>query len=65
MKLREPSTAPTRDGVVRVSHPSLQKVLRDGENEKDDDRRRELRATMGAGGKTVRIRTGDGTIRIE
>jgi hypothetical protein len=53
--------AETRDGVVRASHASI----RDERRTEDDDDRRTLRATLGSGGKTVRVRTGDGTIRIE
>jgi len=61
--------AETRDGSVRSSHP----LLDDGRDERkegegsDDrrERRRILRSKMGDGGKTLRIRTGDGTIRIE
>jgi hypothetical protein len=55
--------AETRDGVVRVNHPSLREEQREGESR--DERRRTLRATLGAGGKTLRIRSGDGSIRIE
>jgi DUF4097 and DUF4098 domain-containing protein YvlB len=55
--------AETRDGVVRATHPTVRGESRAGEN--DDERRRTLRATLGTGGKTVRVRTGDGTIRIE
>ena len=31
----------------------------------DVERRRKLKATLGSGGKTLRVRTGDGSIRIE
>jgi DUF4097 and DUF4098 domain-containing protein YvlB len=55
--------AETRDGVVRANHPSLRSESRDGEER--EERRRTLRATLGAGGHTVRVRTSDGTIRIE
>lgn len=73
--LRLPSTfnaeidAETGDGSVRASHPLLE---RDNRDEGDDESRRErrerrrtLRAKMGEGGKTIRLRSGDGTIRIE
>lgn len=61
--------AETRDGRVRASHP----LLSNGEEEErfrgEDDNRRErrriLRSKMGDGGKLLRIRTGDGSIRIE
>ena len=61
--------AETRDGVVRANHPGLRDdksdaAGREGREERDDDRR-SLRATLGSGGKTVRVRSGDGTIRIE
>jgi hypothetical protein len=61
--------AETSDGVVRTSHPLLSpddNDRHDGENrEERREHRRSLRAKMGDGGKTLRIRTGDGTIRIE
>lgn len=61
--------AETSDGSVRSSHP----LLDDGRDERrsgeDGDERRErrrvMRTRMGDGGKTLRVRTGDGTIRIE
>jgi Toastrack DUF4097 len=55
--------AETRDGSVRSSHPALHDEKRDGDSR--DERRRTLKATLGAGGKTLRVRTGDGSIRIE
>jgi hypothetical protein len=55
--------AETRDGSVRTSHPRLRDEPRDDESRRE--RRRTLRATLGDGGKTLRIRSGDGTIRIE
>jgi hypothetical protein len=51
--------AETNDGVVRANHPSVRDESREGEDR--DERRRALRATFGSGGKTVRVRTGDGT----
>lgn len=61
--------AETSDGSVRSAHPLLgddREERRDGEDRDDRrERRRTLRAKMGDGGKTLRLRTGDGTIRIE
>ena len=63
--------AETADGTVRSSHPMIANdeerlERRRGE---DGDERRERRRTlvtkMGDGGKLFRVRTGDGTIRIE
>ena len=55
--------AETRDGAVRANHPALTNETREGEDR--EERNRKLRATLGAGGRTLRVRTGDGTIRIE
>ncbi len=55
--------AETRDGVVRANHPKLREVERADEDR--DERRRKLQATLGTGGRTFRIRSGDGSIRIE
>jgi hypothetical protein len=55
--------AETRDGSVRANHPALHDEKRDGDSR--EERRRTLKATLGAGGKTLRVRTGDGSIRIE
>ena len=61
--------AETSDGSVRTSHPLLEDdraERRDGEGRDERrERRRTLRSKMGEGGKLLRIRTGDGTIRIE
>jgi len=61
--------AETSDGAVRSSHPLLEEgrdERRSGEGSDDRrERRRVLRAKMGEGGKSLKIRTGDGTIRIE
>jgi hypothetical protein len=61
--------AETSDGSVRTTHPLLgddRDERRDGEGRDERrERRRTLRAKMGEGGKLLRIRTGDGTIRIE
>lgn len=58
--------AETSDGSVRATHPLLERH-EDGEGDRDErrERRRTLRTKMGDGGKIFRIRTGDGTIRIE
>lgn len=55
--------AETRDGSVRASHSALTAETRVGEDR--EERRRTLKATLGAGGRTLKVRTGDGTIRIE
>lgn len=61
--------AETSDGSVRASHPLLEDESTRGEEGEDRRNRREsrrvLRAKMGDGGRLLRIRTGDGTIRIE
>lgn len=61
--------AETSDGSVRTSHPLLEDdraERRDGEGgDERRERRRTLRSKIGEGGKLLRIRTGDGTIRIE
>jgi DUF4097 and DUF4098 domain-containing protein YvlB len=54
--------AETRDGVVRANHPNVRQERREGE---DREARRTLRTKFGAGGYTLRVRTGDGSIRIE
>ncbi|MDO8679235.1 MAG: DUF4097 family beta strand repeat-containing protein [Acidobacteriota bacterium] len=61
----------TASGAVRIDqHPLLKDVAgegrRDGENSDERrERRRSLRAKMGDGGKILKVRTGDGWIRIE
>lgn len=55
--------AETRDGTVRASHPAVTREEREGDER--EERQRTLRATLGAGGHTLRIRSGDGSIRIE
>ena len=60
--------AETRDGSVRASHPRIESGAERREGEGSDERRerrRLLRTKMGEGGKVLRVRTGDGTIRIE
>lgn len=55
--------AGTRDGAVRANYSALRDAERAGEDR--DERRRTLQATLGTGGRTLRIRSGDGSIRIE
>ena len=55
--------AETRDGSVRARLPGVSDEARDGATR--DERRRTLKATLGSGGRTVKVRSGDGTIRIE
>lgn len=57
--------ASTSDGSIRSTYPGLTVPERsEGDDERSADGR-ELKATLGAGGKTLRVRTGDGTIRFE
>ena len=55
--------AETRDGAVRARHPGVSNEAREGEDR--DERRRTLKATLGTGGRVVKVRSGDGTIRID
>lgn len=55
--------AETRDGSVRANHPAVKNETREGEDR--EERRRQLKATLGSGGRTLKVRTGDGSIRIE
>jgi DUF4097 and DUF4098 domain-containing protein YvlB len=60
--------AETRDGAVRLNHPAVSNAAREGEGEdgrERERRRRSVQTTLGAGGKVLRVRTGDGSIRIE
>jgi hypothetical protein len=60
--------AETSDGSVRTNHPLLddQRERRDDEDSDERrERRRTLRSKMGEGGKILKIRTGDGSIRVE
>ncbi len=61
--------AETSDGSVRTNHPLLdddRDERRDGEgSDERRERRRTLRSKMGDGGKILKIRSGDGTIRID
>lgn len=54
--------AVTSDGAIRSSYAGLTVPPR-GEDDESD--RRELKSTVGAGGHTLRVRTGDGSIRFE
>jgi hypothetical protein len=54
--------AETSDGAVRSSHPAL-RIPEDGEDRRES--RRELRTRMGEGGRVLKIRTSDGSIRFE
>jgi hypothetical protein len=60
--------AETSDGRVRTNHPLLESdgdTRRDGEsNSERRERRRTLHTRMGDGGKTLKVRSGDGTITI-
>jgi DUF4097 and DUF4098 domain-containing protein YvlB len=55
--------AESRDGSVRATHSGVKTETRSGDGE--GERRRSVKATLGSGGKTLRVRTGDGSIRIE
>jgi len=54
--------AETSDGAVRSTHPAL-KVEDDSEERRES--RRELRTRMGEGGRVLKVRTSDGSIRFE
>lgn len=56
--------AETRDGVIRSTYPGLTVPERTRDEERGDDSR-SLKATLGAGGRQLRVRTGDGSIRFE
>ena len=53
--------AETSDGSIRSSYPGLEE---DGDGE-GRARRRSLRTRLGDGGPVLKLRTGDGTIRVE
>ena len=57
--------AVTSDGSIRSSHPHLTVPERRDEGEDREDDRKSLKATLGGGGHTLRVRTGDGSIRFE
>jgi DUF4097 and DUF4098 domain-containing protein YvlB len=54
--------AETSDGAVRADHPAIHDESNEGDTRRE--RRRSLRAKLGDGGRLLRIRTGDGSIRI-
>lgn len=54
--------AETGDGSVRSTHPALDTG---GDDDERRERRRELRTRMGEGGRVLKVRTGDGSIRFE
>ncbi len=55
--------AESGDGSVHSSHPGIRSEERTGRDRQE--RRRSLKTTMGAGGKVFRVRTSDGSVRIE
>jgi DUF4097 and DUF4098 domain-containing protein YvlB len=55
--------AESRDGAVRVEHPAISTDSED--RDRSERRQRALKTRLGSGGRTLRVRTGDGTIRIE
>jgi hypothetical protein len=55
--------AVTSDGRVSSNYPGL--TVEHDSDDHDDRSRRELRGTLGVGGRTLRVRTGDGAIRFE
>jgi hypothetical protein len=62
--------AETSDGSVRTNHPLLDSEEREQRREGEDgddrrERRRTLRTKIGDGGQILKIRSGDGTIRID
>jgi hypothetical protein len=57
--------ASTSDGAIRSSYPGLTVPERSADDRDDGDDRRSLKATLGGGGRTLRVRTSDGTIRFE
>lgn len=58
--------AETEDGSIRSTYRGLD-VAREGDDDADHRGRpgRQLKATLGSGGKTLRVRAGDGSIRFE
>jgi hypothetical protein len=57
--------AATSDGSIRSSYPGLTVPERSEDDDDRGDSGRQLKATLGTGGKVLRVRTGDGTIRFE
>jgi DUF4097 and DUF4098 domain-containing protein YvlB len=55
--------ASTQDGTIRSTYRGLDVPRREATDRRKDGR--QLRVTLGGGGKTLRVRTGDGTIRFE
>ena len=63
--MRKPATARCAP-TIRCWTTTNREERRDGEDgDERRERRRTLRTKMGEGGKIVKIRTGDGTIRID
>lgn len=54
----------TSDGSIRSSYPGLT-VPRRADDDYRDDAGRQVKATLGQGGRTLRVRTSDGSIRFE
>jgi hypothetical protein len=58
--------AATSDGSIRSSYPGLTvPEARDSDGERQREDGRQLKATLGQGGRILRVRTGDGSIRFE
>ncbi|MBP7778343.1 MAG: DUF4097 family beta strand repeat protein [Acidobacteria bacterium] len=57
--------ASTSDGSIRSNYPGLTVPRRTDEDRERGDDGRQLTATLGQGGRTLRVRTGDGSIRFE
>lgn len=59
--------AETDDGSIRSTYRGLDVPREEGDDREDrrDRDRKQLRTTVGAGGKVLRVRTGDGAIRFE
>lgn len=59
--------AETEDGSIRSTYRGIDVPREEGENreERRDTPGKQLRTTVGAGGKVLRVRTGDGAIRFE
>lgn len=57
--------ASTSDGSIRSNYPGLTVPRRTDDDRVRGDDGRQLTATLGQGGRTLRVRTGDGSIRFE
>lgn len=59
--------AETDDGSIRSTYRGIEVPREEGDDreERRDRDRKQLRTTVGAGGKVLRVRTGDGAIRFE